>query len=92
MDSTHSVPSTTEHRLFHVAELLEAILHALPTKDLLLDMRVCKTWKRAIENSTKLQKDLFFLADGDAQHFVTEKKQDSSSRFRRSTLIDTLLT
>ena len=65
MDSTSSALST-EHRIFHVVELLEAILHELPIKDLLLDMRVCKTWKLAIENSIELQKDLFFLADGDA--------------------------
>lgn len=33
-------------------------------KDLLLDQRVSKMWKECIDKSTKLQKALFFVADG----------------------------
>lgn len=48
-----------EHRIFHVQEMLEAILLHLPTRDLLLDQAVCKNWKDAICHSIKLQQALF---------------------------------
>lgn len=52
-----------EHHLFHIPELLEAILIELPVKDLLLGQRVCKTWRGAIETSSRLQKALFFVPE-----------------------------
>ncbi|KAK3632717.1 hypothetical protein LTR56_016187 [Elasticomyces elasticus] len=45
-------------KTFGIAELLETILLRLPTKDLLLSQRVCKTWKAAC-TSTKIRKALF---------------------------------
>ena len=45
--------------------MLEGILLELPMKDLLLSKAVCKTWKKAIESSVKLQKALFFMPDGE---------------------------
>ena len=50
-------------------------------KDLLLDMRVCETWKQAIDNSKKLQKDLFFLADGKPQPLHKIEWYDANSRY-----------
>lgn len=46
--------------VFSTAELLESILHELPTKDLLLAQAVSKHWKATIDNSPKLQRALFF--------------------------------
>ena len=64
MDPTHlqdlSTSGSTEV-VYNTAELLESILHNLPTKDLLLAQRVCRQWKQAIERSPKLQRALFFL-------------------------------
>lgn len=54
-----------EHRIWRVPEMIEGILYQLPTKDLLFAKSVCKTWKDAIERSTKLQKRLFLIADGE---------------------------
>ena len=42
-------------------ELVETILHHLPTKDLLLNQCVCREWRDVIARSQKLQRDLFFL-------------------------------
>lgn len=53
-----------EHRIWHVPEMLEAILFDLPMKDLLLSQGVCKRWKSCIEASTKLRKKLFLSPDG----------------------------
>ncbi|KAK5732316.1 hypothetical protein LTR17_010630 [Elasticomyces elasticus] len=44
--------------VFGIVELLEEILLQLPTKDLLLSQRVCKTWQAAC-TSTKICKALF---------------------------------
>lgn len=56
--------TTTEHRIFGITEMLEAILDKLPQKDLLLSKRVCKAWGKVIDKSENLQKALFFMADG----------------------------
>ena len=46
-------------------EMLEAILFELPAKDLLFSRAVCKTFKACIDSSTKLQKALFLMPDGE---------------------------
>ena len=46
--------------VLQTAELLERILHGLPTRDLLLSQRVCRTWRKAIESSQLLQAALFY--------------------------------
>ena len=66
--------NSTEHRAFHVPELLEAILAELSPKDLLLGKRVCKVWKDAIEDSQKLQKALFFVPEEEGRFVVTTGK------------------
>ena len=43
-------------------EILELILFALPTRDLLLAQRVCKQWQQLITQSPQLQRKLFFRA------------------------------
>lgn len=48
-------------KVFAMYELLETILHVLPTKDLLLSQRVCRTWRNNITRSEKLQRALFIL-------------------------------
>ena len=45
-------------------ELLEAVLHALPTKDLLLSQRVCREWHKMIQRSQMLQRALFISEAG----------------------------
>lgn len=45
--------------VFDTAELLEMNLLQLPVKDLLLDCRVCKQWKSAIDSSHNIQTALF---------------------------------
>lgn len=40
-------------------ELLVMVLHCLPTKDLLLAQRVCRTWRTVIGREHKLQRALF---------------------------------
>lgn len=45
--------------VFDAAELLEMILLQLPVNDLLLNYRVCKQWKSAIDASPNVQKALF---------------------------------
>ncbi len=47
-------------QVFDTVELLETILFALPTKDLLFAQKVCKHWKGVIAFSSKLQQALFF--------------------------------
>ncbi|KAK5736213.1 hypothetical protein LTR17_007553 [Elasticomyces elasticus] len=42
-------------------ELVEIVLLGLPTRDLLLAQRVCKTFKDVIDRSKNIQKALFFL-------------------------------
>lgn len=59
--------TSVEHRIWHVPEMLEAILFELPAKDLLLSRAVCKTFKACIENSSKLKKALFLVPDGEVQ-------------------------
>lgn len=49
------------HAVFFVPELLEKILLAVDMKTLLLSQRVNKFWNQTINNSTLLQKKLFFL-------------------------------
>ncbi|KAK4547578.1 hypothetical protein LTR36_000535 [Oleoguttula mirabilis] len=46
-------------KLFAVPELLEGVLRALPTKDLLFAQQVCKHWQAVINTSARLQKALF---------------------------------
>ena len=48
-------------KVFATYELLEAVLHGLPTKTLLLSQRVCRTWRDLIARSKKLQRALFLL-------------------------------
>lgn len=52
-------------KVFDTTELLEEILQYLPTRDLLLNQRVCTTWKNCIDNSIKLQRALFFRPVGE---------------------------
>lgn len=59
-----------EHRIFHVAEMLEAILHKLPQKDLLLSKAVCKLWNETIKKSNPLQRALYFILDGAGRFIV----------------------
>lgn len=59
-----------EHRLFHTAEMLEAILFELPQRDLLLSKAVCKLWNETIEKSKKLQRALYFVSDGAGRFIV----------------------
>ncbi|KAK5691307.1 hypothetical protein LTR17_025693 [Elasticomyces elasticus] len=42
-------------------ELVEIVLLGLPTRDLLLTERVCKTFKGVMDRSKNIQKALFFL-------------------------------
>lgn len=58
MDSNISM--TALSKVFRTTELLELILHMLPTRDLLLSMRVSKIFKDTIEGSSRLQQALFF--------------------------------
>lgn len=69
----------SEHRTFHVPEVLEAILDKLPAKDLLFSTKVCKTWKAAVDGSTRLQRVLFFLPEGPAS-LVFKKGPKGTSR------------
>ncbi|KAF7190714.1 hypothetical protein HII31_07873 [Pseudocercospora fuligena] len=55
---------TACHNTLGTSELLENILLHLPMRDLLLDQRVCKTWKACIDSSVKLQRGLFFKPAG----------------------------
>jgi hypothetical protein len=47
-------------QVFDITELLEAILLELPIKDLLFAQKICRRFKAVIEDSTSLQKALFF--------------------------------
>ena len=47
--------------MFNTAELLETVLLNLPTKDLLLSQRVCRSWQALILTSLHLQRALFLL-------------------------------
>lgn len=62
--------ASVEHRIFHVAEMLEAMLHQVPQQDLLLSKAVCKLWKQTVEKSHKLQEKLHLTADGDGWFVV----------------------
>lgn len=59
MLSDFHVTGVLEHRMFHVVEILEALLAQLPTRDLLLSKRVKKTWRDTINGSKKCQQALF---------------------------------
>lgn len=74
--------ASKEHRIFHVTELLEAILHELPIKDLLLVIRVCKTWKKTIDAFSKLQQSLFFLAEADPRRLQGDNPHGHSGKRR----------
>lgn len=43
-------------------ELFEMVLIELPTRDLLLAQRVCRSWKAVINTCPNLQRALFFKA------------------------------
>lgn len=47
-------------QVFDTYELLEMILYELPTRDVVFAQKVSKQFKSVIENSTKLQRALFF--------------------------------
>jgi len=53
-----------------ISELLESLLIALPTRDLLFAQKVSKSWKHAIDTSPAIQTALFF-APGDAADVST---------------------
>ena len=56
-----AVPRVAETRALGTAELLEAILIRLPTRDLLLAQGVSTTWRDAIVASIRCQKALFLI-------------------------------
>lgn len=51
------------NKIIDVAELCEQVLSHLPLHDLLHAMQVCRTFKATIENSPRLQKNLFLVPD-----------------------------
>ncbi|KAK4498551.1 hypothetical protein PRZ48_011209 [Zasmidium cellare] len=72
MAKDEDVDMTPQQKVFNTAELLEEVLLYLPMKDVLLDQRVCKTWKNGIDGSIKLQKALFMRPAGEIE--VEESK------------------
>ncbi|KAK4902922.1 hypothetical protein LTR27_000861 [Elasticomyces elasticus] len=75
--------------VFGIAELLEKILLQLPTKDLLLSQRVCKTWQTTC-TSTKIRKALFLepgteddVAPPEPCDFTSGEHCTKTAEFRR---------
>ncbi|KAK5736209.1 hypothetical protein LTR17_007549 [Elasticomyces elasticus] len=64
-------------RVLNLPELLEGILVALPTKDLLFAQKVCVFWKRTIEISICIRKALYFVP-GDAHDVDADYNNDHS--------------
>lgn len=58
-DSEDNTMPSAVGTVLATAEFLEAILHKLPTKDLLFVQAISKSWKDMIANSPKLQRALF---------------------------------
>ncbi|KAE8349094.1 hypothetical protein BDV28DRAFT_160783 [Aspergillus coremiiformis] len=55
------MPTTTPHRIFSIAEILEHILSQTEPQTLLTTaQQVCQTWHTLIQTSTLLQETLFF--------------------------------
>ena len=52
--------SQAVYRVYSTFELLEDILLRLPTRQILVLQRVCRLWKTTIENSNRIQQELFF--------------------------------
>ena len=56
--------TTAASTVFGTYELLENILHALPTRDILLGQRVNRDWRDVVKRSHKLQRALFIMPAG----------------------------
>lgn len=54
---------TSIEQVFRLPEILEIILLHLPQRDLLLSQRVCRSFRRTIQGSIRLQRALFFAPD-----------------------------
>lgn len=61
----------TEHRIWHVPKMVEAILSQLPARVLLRSKAVCKTWTKTIKGSIKLKKVLFLVPEGEPWSSLT---------------------
>lgn len=69
------------HQIFTLPEVLEMVLLGLPMKDLLLDQRVCKTWRNLITTSSKLQQALFLKPAGDGPVAWIDSYYDYEGRY-----------
>lgn len=70
MDSTAGTATTN---VLEIYELLQSILRYLPIFDILIVIRICKSWMKVIKTSPEIQKFLFLKPRG--QLAVPFKKQ-----------------